>query len=185
MTLKFGTHIMVDIETMGTGADAALVQIGAVAFRPGDGDGTVDVDGGFRANIDLGSPRVGQFEGSTIKWWLGQESEAISKVLLDGPRRDFYQAIAAFDRWVQEQKADFIWGNAPTFDLTILRAAFKRADLKFPMGYRQEVCFRTLRQLGRVMGMRPPKFEGVRHDGLDDAIFQAKGAIEILGRIGE
>ncbi len=169
------THVMLDIETLSTAPDAAIVQIGAVKFTVDSG---VETTTGLRLAIDLESANLGTIDGGTVAWWLEQDPAAIAKVLRSKPRTQLTAALSEFARW--SDGAAFVWGHAPTFDCAIMRSACKRTGIKFPFTYRQERCFRTLLAIGKSMGIELPKQTGVAHDGLDDAISQATTAIAIL-----
>ena len=65
-------HIMIDLETMGTRADAPIVSIGAVAF---DAKG---IDREFYCTVSLHSAvRSGAvIDPSTVMWWLVRQNRA-------------------------------------------------------------------------------------------------------------
>ncbi|NKB42527.1 MAG: hypothetical protein GKR86_16085, partial [Ilumatobacter sp.] len=99
------TDIMLDLETFGTGNNAAIVSIGAVAFNA-DGDNAslwtnspdiLAANGqGFRANIDLrASTLPGEFDAGAIEFWLKQSPEA-REALVAEPRVTLGVALEAF-----------------------------------------------------------------------------------------
>ncbi|CAM7540570.1 3'-5' exoribonuclease Rv2179c-like domain-containing protein [Citrobacter freundii] len=79
----FYTHLMVDLETMGSGPDAPIVSIGAVYFDPSTGNTGAE----FYQVVSLESSMSFGMkpDASTIQWWLKQSSEARSAILVDGP----------------------------------------------------------------------------------------------------
>ena len=71
-------HIMVDIETFGTGRDAAIASIGACEF---DLEGKIGRT--FSAVVDLGASKSpGVLNAATVYWWLQQEEKAARTALI-------------------------------------------------------------------------------------------------------
>lgn len=67
-------HIMLDLETMGSGSHAAIVAIGAVVFSPSSSEIESNE---FYAVVDLNSSaHYGNLDASTVQWWLQQDHEA-------------------------------------------------------------------------------------------------------------
>jgi hypothetical protein len=83
--------IMLDLETFGTGTNAAVVSIGACAFNIETGEvNDVDV---FHARIDLSKSRSpGVIDASTVEWWMRQNEEARME-LLSGMRFTLEDAL--------------------------------------------------------------------------------------------
>ena len=165
--------IMVDLETMGTGPNAAIISIGAVKFTK---EGILD-DKFYRV-IDLGSSihEGGEVDGDTILWWLQQSDEARaafkeSGVYLSDALREFYQ-------WVPSN-VDGVWGNGASFDNTILSSAYRNMGIPTPWHFTQDRCFRTMKNLVPIQIER----EGVHHNALADAEHQARHLIEIWKRL--
>ena len=74
------TEIMLDLETMGLGPDAAIVAIGAVAFDTS----TLAIDPcKFFVAVDLESSvrSGGVMDASTVMWWM-QQDEVARRILL-------------------------------------------------------------------------------------------------------
>ena len=66
-------HVMLDLETMGTGPTAAITAIGAVAFSVEAG-----ITDTFYKKVDLESSvrNGGTMDPGTVIWWLGQSDAA-------------------------------------------------------------------------------------------------------------
>ena len=165
--------VMVDLETMGTGGDAAIIAIGAVMFdRNGLGDR-------FYKVIDLSSSVAGGgvIDPSTVLWWMKQGDAARAEFAREG--RSIIQVLLDFSTWLPRKSK--IWGNGATFDNVILASAYKRALLPVPWKYWDDRCYRT------VAAMRPnisKVVRGTAHNALDDAEGQALHLIEVLTDIG-
>ncbi len=176
------SHVMLDLETLGTGDGAAIVQIGAVRFDPWAGDGLVSAPAAaFCESIRLDSVGLGTIDGPTVAWWLGQEREAQDSVLLNENRTTMVAALDRFDHWIREESVEFVWADSPNFDLRLLRQAFGRQGMPWPFTHRQERCHRTLKWQGReLLGLKEPERTGTKHHALVDAYHQAQVAVRIL-----
>ena len=172
-------NVMVDLETMGTGVDSAIVAIGAVEFCS-----TTSVLGRtFYHTISLESSVQdgGIIDAATVLWWLNQENPARQEISRNG--EPIRQILHAFTAWLQPCGSNVkIWGNGATFDNVVLAQAYRRAKLKLPWTYANDRCYRTLKALyPNVAKTRM----GTHHNALDDAATQAQHAISILRAIRE
>jgi hypothetical protein len=161
---------MVDLETLGREAGAAILSIGAVTF---DREGVHDT---FYRNIDLETcEQAGlEVEMATLAWWLEQDEEA-QKVLEGGD--DLEAALRDFSTFYDANNAEEIWANSPSFDCEILGHAYDALGIEQPWGFRDERDYRTLRELpGAVWVDR----QGTHHNALDDAKHQAKKVVLTL-----
>lgn len=175
------THIMLDLETMGNGSNAAIVSIGAVEFTPSAGAlGCTDQE--FEAVINLNSSAYyGEMDASTVQWWLQQSEEARHIFNKDVKKFPLKEALENFNRWLLffGEKNDIqIWGNGSGFDNVILTNAFKACRIKPNFSHWNDRDVRTIVEMGRsILGINPKETltrEGVHHSALDDAKFQAK-----------
>jgi exodeoxyribonuclease VIII len=166
-------HIMLDLETLGTGDHAAIVQIGACEFD------SKEILTTFLQNVRLDSENLGSIEGDTLRWWLNQSPDAVESVLRSIPRTPLRDALEDFRSWlVGDQFA--IWANSPSFDLRLLRQAYERCGLEPPWKFYQELDHRTMKHLGRLLQVPRLQFEGTKHNALDDATNQASYLMAVL-----
>lgn len=176
MTLR----IMLDLETMSTSANAAIVSIGACA-----NDGRPD----FYMRVDLEScMHAGlKVDASTIMWWMQQNDEA-RKALYDGAR-SLRDALLLFAHWLGQsmhttsdpgeaygQVECELWAYPAQFDVTILSEAYKAFGKKEPWHYRAPRCLRTAAALF-------PGVERVKADTEHDALSDAKAQMAWLEKI--
>ncbi len=172
-------RVMLDLETLGSSANAAIIQIGACWFNV-DGDiiemfkRTID----FQSAIDSG----GEVNGNSINWWL-QQSEAARLSVVGDDLVSYPITQAMIDTNTFLEDADEIWSHA-TFDFTILTETFRRLKIKLSFKYR---CTRDIRTLCALYtGTHPrPAREGAHHDALDDAVYQAKYVAVMLKAMGQ
>lgn len=171
-------HIMLDLETRGQRPGCAILSIGAVAFDPhrsllGD-----------RFHVVINSDSCRDFDlfddADTMAWWNRQKPEA--RAVLDQAAASeikLPQALDAFASFVRSQaKSEArVWGNGADFDQPILAACYQAARMPLPWKFWNSRCFRTIKNLTKIPA--PPR-QGVHHNALDDAVFQATHALAIL-----
>lgn len=166
------THVMIDLETMGTLQNAPILAIGAVWFDPATGE----LGKRFYGAIDIEDAcRHGRPSGGTIKWWFDQSDEA-RKAAVAGTLKsaEVFEKFRQF--LLKPEVAMQPWGNGACFDISMLDYAFlKVTGEASPWKFWNVRDCRTLRELGLAAG---PKFKGERggthHQALDDAIYQAQ-----------
>jgi hypothetical protein len=172
--------VMIDLETMGTDNDSAIVSIGAVFFDMHHG---LLSEPFYRpVNLATSVMRGGTMDPGTVMWWIGQSQEARDAMRFSTYHIDV--ALAELRDWMLSvcRAPDCRpWGNSASFDLGILGSSFKRSGLDAPWSWWNERCYRTVRNLY-------PKVEldergGTHHKADDDAIFQAKHLMKIVNTL--
>lgn len=180
-------HIVVDLETMSTAPDAAIVSIGAVHINLDAMKVDLPV---WYGTVDLSSSMAygGRVDGSTIMWWLGQ-SEIARKTLSVTPV-GLELALQSLRTWMLRwgsEKELRMWGYGADFDCSILANAFRSVSMPPPWEYRHARCLRTLKAVLRDK-LANIQYIGVAHNALDDAMHQGNVLIECAkvlgGRIG-
>ena len=170
--------IMLDLETLSSAPDAAIVAIGACTFVGGNTDPENFIRSTFSVAIDAHSAQRlgGRIDGGTVAWWLGQPDAARYALLRD--TKTINTALIKFVAWASSiSLAPRVWGNGATFDNVILRQAFSRSMIDPPWSYRDDRCYRTLKSLRPDIAFEPC---GATHNALDDAFAQARHAERIL-----
>jgi DNA polymerase III epsilon subunit-like protein len=166
-------HAMVDIETLSSAPDAAVVGIGLVVFT-----NTKIVDW-WEGYIDP-NEAIGTRSDTTKEWW-SQQHKIVHDTVFGGI--ELPETIAwQMSQFIEETKPHTIWAGPVTFDVPILRNLFRQVNIKFPFHYRAERDCRTLMKLAKEYGM---KYDGVlerteerlgtrffKHNPLHDAMFQ-------------
>jgi exodeoxyribonuclease VIII len=177
-------HVMLDLETMGTSRDAAIVAIGAVRFDPVEL--FVDQRGMFYRTISLvdACRHGGVIDPRTVLWWLQQSADARREV--EHGAGHISHALSDFTAWLSDScagntEAVRVWGNAASFDCTILGSAFARCDLPQPWSYWQERCYRTMRYAVAGNRVLPTKADRalVHHRADHDALSQAYALVAL------
>ena len=171
---------MIDIETMSTEPDAAVLSIGAVGFNPyvvGQFMGDP-----FYINISLQSneEQGRHISADTLEFWLKQRAEALN-AMFEGEVTNLRQACKRFRLWAQslEPSVTHIMANDPDFDVVILKQAFKASGEIWPWGFWVNRSYRTWTELAypdpdsRRELLARCRGEGVHHNAGDDAKAQA------------
>lgn len=184
------THLMVDLESMGSNPDAPIISMGAIFFDPHTGQTGAE----FYKVISLESAMAlgGKPDAGTILWWMKQSSEARSALLVEDaiPLDD---ALLQFNDFICENAANGpgtlqIWGNGATFDNVLLRQSFERAGIPCLWKFWNDRDVRTIVEMGKVVGINSRyeiPFEGDLHNALSDARHQVKYVSAIWQRLTE
>lgn len=167
--------LMLDLETLSTHNDSAILSIGACLFDIETGD----IGATFHRHIELDdSPLRGHISADTVKWWLKQDDAARQAIANPPDAFRLGRAISDFYEFIETNTNSNIWSNGASFDIVIIRSALDRYGYSMPWKYYQERDTRTLVDIAeRITGINAAKttpFDGIKHDALADAIYQAK-----------
>lgn len=167
---------MVDLETMSSQSNAAIVSIGACKFSVENG-----IEDKFYMVSSLSSSIAHNMhaDGNTIMWWMQQSDEA-RNALKGGV--DIVDVLRAFHNWYDSSSDALLWGNGATFDNVVLANAYKSINMPKPWSYKQDACYRTMKNMFADVPF--PERVGTHHNALDDAINQANHLIEIFKKLG-
>lgn len=169
--------VVIDLETMSTLPNAAIVSIGAVAVR----DRVPVCEFYVRVQLETALDVGCAVDGHAMEWWLHQDKAARREV--DGSQEagSLYQALNDIEAWLEETAAGdrfLVWGKGPSFECTILTSAYRAFRREAPWYFRDERCMRTLLDLYPEAADLP--FEGIQHHALHDARHEAAQLIMAL-----
>lgn len=168
--------ISIDIETMSTFTNAAVLSIGATAFDRDSGQL------GHTTRIHLGLGRAiegaGHISASTLSWWMRQSYEA-REAILQGDchvEKAALELLHCFLRTNADDTDVRVWGNGSSFDITILESMHQRCGMGAPWKHWNVRDMRTLVDAAEGRGFQRGQieFDGVKHDAGDDSRHQAK-----------
>lgn len=175
---------MLDLETLGTGHNAAIISIGATRFNLEDVETfdqiMADKERLFFAKIYL-KDLQGDINGETVEWWLQQSEEARREVVTSPDHVATHVALSLFDSFMFKSEVDVdkrtVWGNGSVFDNVILSSAYKRSsELQRPWTYRGDRDVRTIvavtKQLYPDLDLSMYRRSGIAHRAVDDAVNQ-------------
>lgn len=173
--------MMVDLETLGTGANAAFAVIGWCAFDydPLSGECGVGHAGDIVVQpqdcIDLGMT----VDWDTIYWWFQQDPEARQQLGNPGKIQSLVSGLERLMGYYKDFRCEEIWSRGQDFDIAILRTAFRLIGQPIPWK------FWTARDVRTYLEATPevdPKLDRpsdlVSHIASHDAIWQAKCVIK-------
>jgi exodeoxyribonuclease VIII len=168
--------VMIDLETMSTRPNAAIVAIGAVEFDIK----SLSTGRAFYRVVDLDSSirSGGEVDADTILWWLRQSEPARLALLQD--TEHISTVLVAFSTWIRESGLESdairVWGNGSDFDNVILASAYRRWNITLPWKFFNNRCFRTFKSIHHDI---KTERVGTAHNALDDAMHQARHLLAI------
>lgn len=166
--------IMIDIETLGTTPDAAVLTIGAIRFNADTKDAPVKE---IYLKLDVADQQGRITDENTVKWWSEQE-QTVQDSTFKGNRISVRLALEELTNFITED--DRVWAHGPQFDMVILESLYKSVDKKAPWKYNK---VRDTRTLYEVLGDMRPAVRPNEHNALEDCKYQAKGVQECFAHL--
>jgi len=170
------SNIMLDLETMGTGPNAAIIAIGAVAFKQSGITHTYYRQVSLASSVSIGL----DCDPSTIMWWMQQSDEARAAFTDNEQAMHICEALAEFADWFNEVEGVEVWGNGAAFDNVILANAYRKNGVVKPWEFWNDRCYRTIRLLYPDIKLERT---GTHHNAVDDAKSQTLHLIEIFNEM--
>lgn len=177
-------HFMVDIETLSTAVNAAVLSIGAVEFDPMSGK----IEREFYHELDLSEQANRHIDVNTMQWWIKQclvNTDNIEFLTKPNQHKDNIEFVlvrlgaflAGNDTHYVKRAEGYeklsVYACDPDFDMAILDNLYKDNGLPSPWRYSELRSVRTIRELIKIAGMEIPTQEA-DHNALNDCIRQAK-----------
>lgn len=170
------SDLMIDLETLATSPQTAVVSLGAQFFDIE----TKTLGSTFEMVLEL-QPQIDsgrEISASTLKWWMGQE-EAAKRVFHEKAQPPTV-VLGTFVNWYKSVNPKaFVWGNGSTFDISIMENIFRMYKIEVPWGYNKAMDLRTFKRFNAPAGAKIP-VAGVKHNCLADATAQARFVLENL-----
>lgn len=178
------THVMVDLETLGTKPGCSVASIGAVAFDPLNGV----IGPSFSSRISLVScENAGlRIEAGTLRWWLDQ-SEAARRDTFLGQVAPLERVIRAFGDWWAENAVwggTRLWSHGATFDPGIIEHAYSVIGERVPWKFADVRDTRTIFDLAGINLAEFRDDKAVHHSAHSDAMVQATAVIAAYQKLG-
>lgn len=175
-------HIMIDLETLGTERDAAILQIGAVAFTDDDALFEHDPSARFNADIDPASAiRYGNVNADTAVWWGRQEK----RVPLAGSEK-LDTALIRLRDWIDRYRSRWplIWSRG-AMDTEVLAYAYQLVlGRPQPWLYYHVRDARTLDTVEAFLDIeKPVRSEDHKHEAFADACHQARCVLGVFAAL--
>jgi hypothetical protein len=175
---------MLDLETMSTKPNAAIVAIGAVVMNFEENY----LGAAFYRVVSLSSSMEAGLvvDSETIMWWMKQADFA-RKVMQGCDTSPLTLVLTDFANFLRYQHAVgeiHLWGNGAAFDNVVLRSAYEATKVIQPWDYRGDRCYRTMRkEYPEVPYPDLTDLNLIPHNALDDAKAQAYHLLAIKNHI--
>jgi exodeoxyribonuclease VIII len=168
-------HCMIDLETLATGPNAAVLTLGAVKFNPW-GQGYSDKIY-FRIDLDDQDALGREVDPNTLDWWSKQDPAIMEEAFHPDDRIPLKEAVDRFHKFAWG--CDQFWSHGATFDLVIMENLYKQLEKPLPWNFWQLRCTRTIFDLG----WDPDMPKNSKHNALEDAIRQSVGVQNIYRKL--
>lgn len=164
-------NLMLDFETLGVRPDCAVLSLGAVLF---DHQRIVS-EQYFKFDVQSQLDDGRTVNAQTIQWWTEQSKEAREVLYETFNDINLETFVGFFGLWLQgfesvDPKTLKVWGNGASFDIPIADSLINgKREFWFHYNHR---CFRTFATMTKCKKLVTR--EGVHHNALDDARYQAQ-----------
>jgi exodeoxyribonuclease VIII len=173
------THAMIDLETLGTTPDCAVLTIGGVKFDPNLIHKPTN-EFYYRFEVDEQLERGRTTLDSTLEWWGKQEESVREEALGDGNRTPVLEVLQALNKWCVG--VDAIWCQGPAFDICILEDLYRQYDHHIPWAFWK---IKDSRTLFSIMPTDPRKaVDFAAHNALEDCKVQAICVQDTIKKLG-
>lgn len=177
-------HLMIDGETPDTATTTSFLTLAAVPFTVEEGILSKEHCFYERASLDSLKTYGFTVAPGTLGWWELQDKVAYNEAFggtdsISVMLEKFCEYCIGLKNLLDNQEIA-VWGNGATFDNVILRNSLQKLKFIVPWSYRNDYCYRTLKNLFSEL---THTYTGTKHNALDDAYNQAQHAIKILQRI--
>lgn len=170
-------HVMVDLETMGTAAGSPIISLGAAVFTANSLVDTFYIDISLQSNFDLGRYP----DAATVLWWMQQSDSARDSISKAKDAVTLAEGMEAFKVFCAQHDVKYMWGNGATFDNTIIASSCRDAKVDYPISFRGDMCFRTVKNSYPHLDI---EFQGTAHNAVDDAVHQVMYLMELNAQYG-
>jgi hypothetical protein len=162
-------NLMIDIETLGTTAEAAILSISAVCFNKNQVGPNIIYHISLPDALD-----TGKVSASTLQWWLKEDPELFKKTLSQGNWKlsDALINLSTFCIFNLNEKFK-VWANPPNFDLKIIENKLDKIKDVGPIWNPfSERCVRTIKNID--LNLANQFINPEKHNPLEDCLVQIK-----------
>ena len=173
------SDIMIDLETLATSPNSAVLTIGAVKFDPFNIETDNSTCEKLYIRVDLDScDELGlEVNDDTIAWWSQQSKEAQDEAFSPEGRIHIREAFNQLYKFCWGAKR--VWSHGAAFDTVICENIFRKLGKAVPWSFWEVRDTRTLFDLG-IDPQRPPV---LKHHALEDAWNQTVGVQNVFQRL--
>lgn len=172
------TAVMLDLETLGTRPDCAIMTLGAVKFNPFDPDSEPGPGIYLRMDIEEQLALGRTVDDSTIEWWAKQDPRVRTEAWEGGDRSNINDLKRELNRFLVG--VEDIWCQGPVFDIAILEDLYRSQKWGFPWYFWQ---IRDSRTLFKIANYRLESNRDQAHNALLDCVYQAEAVQKLYKRL--
>lgn len=182
--------VMIDIETMGLGPNAAVIQIGAVGFNLVTGE--VDKTG-YLEDVSLMSAveNGGEVHKEVVEWWQTRGGFVAFRRPELGGAVHVEEALGGLRNYLcdlnwsidTDDRGPRVWAQGPSFDVAVLEGYARRLGVPELWAYNKPRDTRTIKDLARTLGWEPPELGEPTHQAKEDCLLQIDVLISAWGHI--
>ena len=167
---------MVDLETLATTPNAAILTIGAVTFDPN----STRIYDEFYRRIEMESLDAldTYIDDGTLEWWSKQDQAAQDEAFDPEGREPIQSVLEDFYKFCMGSTR--FWSHGAAFDIVILEYYFRKINKPFPWNFWDVRDTRTIFDLG----LDPEMPQANKHNALEDAKRQAIGVQNMCKKLG-
>lgn len=180
-------HVMIDIETTGTGHHSAIVSAAAAVFNLLTGEIFAEEYVKFNWKEDC-KICGGKIDADTVEWWLKKSAEARAELITSDdqlPSDDALMRIFEFIRKHCDESPIYVWAKSPSFDLSLIKDAAERCGIParvVPWKFWNERDVRTIEALAAQFNFPLPYGKAdVSHHALQDVRGQIRNVSAVIG----
>lgn len=162
-------ELMIDIETLSTRHDAAVIGVGAVRFNISTKQYARPF---FYEEIDHVSLSDFHRDPKTLAWWAKQEKNPPNGSCT------IHDALTKLITFINEHPPTRVWAKSPSFDCNIIKYACSQFDLEWPIPFWKERDVRTLMDIANL----PNSFTAT-HNAVEDCISQIRSVTDSFNAI--
>lgn len=161
---------MVDLETVATDPNAAILTIAAIRFNTNHDYSlvtdpfTLDY---FYTRVNLDQPER-SISDDTMKWWSTQAPEVQQEAFDENDRYMLSDVMEAFVIWASG--ADRYWANGIAFDFPIMESACRQHNIHWPWQFWQVRDARTIYNMVPDHNMPKNSAHHALHDCLNQIV---------------
>jgi exodeoxyribonuclease VIII len=168
---------MIDLETLSSRKNAAVIQLAAVRFDP------------HKSGVEPGSfnayvwHKTGHISISTIAWWMQQPNSQQMGRMLKETGKPAAEVLLDFATWLGPPGAiGGIWSHGASFDLAVLTSLYDDCSLRTPWEYKSE---RDTRSIFWLVGGAPDvkADDLVKHEALSDCTYQVRQIQDAVSKL--
>lgn len=169
-------HLMVDLETLATTPNAAILSLGAVTFDPNSNQIYDELY--YKVELESFDGLDSFIDDNTIEWWSKQDPAAQEEAFDPNDRIDIRTVMDEFYKFCIGSSK--FWSHGSIFDIIILEHYYRQIGKPYPWKFWEVRDTRTLFDLG----MDPEMPQANKHHALEDARRQAIGVQNMFRKLG-